>query len=379
MKIAQDLYERGLITYHRTDSFNLSTQFVLRAKDYIVQAYGDKYALEKPRGYRTKSRMAQEAHEAIRPTRLENAPESIVKNKSGKKSSLSLNHVKLYSLIFSRAVATQMKEASIKNFQITISSQKRYHFSTEKQQVLFDGFLKILNPEYAKNNNGFVDVEYGQDALLKDVQIEELETKPPPRYNEATLIKILEEKGIGRPSTYAPIISLIQDKYYVEKDFRYFIPTKLGYSISDYLASSFPNIFNLDFTATMESGLDSIAEGNKDFIELLNEFNAPLQKELAERKNDTTTIDVEEEINEKCSSCGSKLVVRYSRYGKFMACSRYPHCKFTKSFLKAVKNKKCPLCGGDIVVKFTKSRKRFYGCSTYPNCKYSSWTLARIK
>jgi len=380
MKLAQDLYERGLITYHRTDSFNLSTQFVFRAKDYIVKEYGEQYSLEKPRGYRTKSRMAQEAHEAIRPTHLENSPETILEKKpKKKKSTLSQNHVRLYSIVFARAVSTQMKEASIKNIQIVITSKKMYEFICEKQQVLFDGFLRLLNPEFVKNNHDSVSIEKNSDTLLKSITSEELETKPPPRYNEATLIKILEEKGIGRPSTYAPIISLIQGKNYVEKEYRYFIPTKLGQAISDYLSVAFPNIFNLDFTASMENGLDSIAEGNKDFIELLKEFNNPFQKELEEKKKDTSTIDVEEEIDEKCPKCGSKLVVRYSRFGKFMACSKYPTCKFTKSFLKIVQNKKCPTCGGDIVIRFTKTKKRFYGCSNYPQCKYSSWTLAGIK
>ncbi len=379
MKLAQDLYERGLISYHRTDSFNLSTQFVFRAKDYIVKTYGETYALEKPRGYRTKSRMAQEAHEAIRPTKLENEMNSLLAKKKGKKkTSLTQNHEKLYSLIFARAISTQMKEANIKNIQITISSQKGYNFLSEKQQVLFDGFLRVLNPEFVKNNSTSFNIEKGTSSLLKSSNIEELETKAPPRYNEATLIKILEEKGIGRPSTYAPIISLIQDKYYVEKEYRYFIPTKLGSAISDYLSVAFPDIFNLDFTASMEDGLDGIAEGNMDFIQLLREFNSPFQKVLDERKKDTSTIDIEEEINELCPKCGSKLVVRYSKFGKFMACSKYPTCKFTKSFLKTVQNKKCPTCSGDIVVCFTKSRKRFYGCSNYPTCKYSSWTLAKI-
>lgn len=379
MKLAQDLYERGLITYHRTDSFNLSTQFVFKAKDYIVKTYGESYSLEKPRGYRTKSRLAQEAHEAIRPTKLEVEPHSILKKKPGKKkTSLTQNHVKLYTLIFARAVSTQMKEAQIKNILISISSQKGYVFISEKQQILFDGFLRVLNPEFVQNNLVPVDIKKGAKAQLQSTSIEELESKPPPRYNEATLIKILEEKGIGRPSTYAPIISLIQDKNYVEKEYRYLLPTKLGAAISDYLSSAFPDIFNLDFTATMEEGLDTVAEGKKDFIQLLTDFNKPFQEELIERKKDTSTIDVEEEINEVCPKCKSKMVVRYSKFGKFMACSKYPACKFTKSFLKTVQNKKCPDCGGDIVVCFTKTRKRFYGCSNYPTCKYSSWTLNKI-
>ncbi len=368
MKLAQDLYERGHITYHRTDSFNLSTQFVFKAKDYITATYGEKYTLEKPRGYRTKSRMAQEAHEAIRPTKLENK----------KKKSLTQHHEKLYSLIFARAVSTQMKEAEIKNIQMSIIAQKGYEFLSEKQQVLFDGFLKVLNPGFVKNNSSPIDIKKGEPITLLSSNIEELETKPPPRYNEATLIKTLEEKGIGRPSTYVPIISLIQMKNYVEKDFRNFLPTKLGQAISDYLSTAFPDVFSLDFTASMEEGLDSIAEGAKDFVQLLREFNNPFQRELTVRKRDISTIDVEEEINELCPNCSSKLIVRYSRFGKFMACSTYPNCKFTKSFLKTIPNKKCPDCEGAIVVRFTKSKKRFYGCSNYPKCTFSSWVLSKI-
>lgn len=380
MKLAQDLYEQGLITYHRTDSFNLSTQFVFRAKDYIVETYGEKYALAKPRGYRTKSRLAQEAHEAIRPTKLENDPQKIFgkKSKSKRKTSLSQYHQRLYELIFKRAVSTQMKEAQIKNIQITVVSQKGYEFVSEKQQVMFDGFLRVLNPEYVHNNNTGLILKKNSALKLNSIQIEELETKPPPRYNEGSLIKILEEKGIGRPSTYAPIISLIQEKNYVEKEYRYLSPTKLGQAIANYLSESFPDIFSLDFTESMEDGLDNVAEGKQDFIALLKSFNEPFQKVLETRKLDTSTIDVEEEIDEKCPKCNSKMVVRYSRYGKFMACSKYPKCKFTKSFLKTVNNVKCPKCGGDIVIQFTKTRKRFYGCSNYPTCKFSAWYLAAI-
>ncbi|MDO8609956.1 MAG: type I DNA topoisomerase [bacterium] len=385
MKLAQDLYEHGLITYHRTDSFNLSTQFVFRAKDFIAATYGPEYALEKPRGYRTKSRMAQEAHEAIRPTKLENLPstvgESKVKAKSktkAKSSTMSINHKRLYELIYNRAVATQMKEASIRNTIIIILSDKKYEFVTEKQQVLFDGFLKLTNPEFVKSNLLPTTLKEGSLMKLLSSTIEGLKSKPPYRYNEATLIRILEEKGIGRPSTYAPIISLIQEKNYVEKEYRYFNPTKLGEAISEYLSQAFPSLFDLNFTASMEEGLDNIAEGKTKLIELLHNFYTPFEKELFERKKDTSTIDVEEELNENCIKCGAKMIIRYSKFGKFKACSKYPECKFTKSILKIIPNKKCPLCGGDIVVQFTKTKKRFYGCSNYPTCHFSAWVLADV-
>ena len=370
MKLAQDLYEHGLISYHRTDSFNLSTQFVFRAKDYIEKIYGKKYSLDKPRGFRTKSRMAQEAHEAIRPTNLGKTPESI---KTGK--NITINHRRLYQLIFIRAVATQMKEAEIKQIKVLIVSDKNYLFQSDFQQVLFDGFLKILNPEFVSRNQSSVMVKTEEILKLENLEQKDSLTQPPPRYNEASLIKIMEEKGIGRPSTYAPIISLIQDKGYVEKEVRQFIPTVLGSSICDYLSSSFPEIFGINFTVSMEDGLDEIAAGNKDIITLLSDFYRPFKTQLESKKNDREIIHIEEESLDPCPKCAKKLTIRYSRFGKFYACTGYPKCRFTKPFLKFVPGKTCPQCGGKIVIKYTKSKKRFYGCENYPKCHYSSWKL----
>ncbi len=372
MKLAQDLYERGLITYHRTDSFNLSTQFVFKAKDYIEKTYGKEYALEKPRGYKTKSKMAQEAHEAIRPTYLDKSIET------KKESKLTQNHKKLYKLIHDRALSTQMKEAQIKHIEITIKGTKGYELEAILQKVVFDGFLKVLNPEFVAKNQSLIVIKEGTPLNLNSLDVQENMTQPPPRYNEASLIKSLEEKGIGRPSTYAPIISLIQDKNYVEKQGRTFNPTKLGEAISDYLSEAFPSLFNLDFTAGMEDKLDAVAGGTENFIDLLTNFYGPFDKELQVKKKDKQVIDVEEEINEPCPRDGGKLTVRFSKFGKFYACSNYPNCKFTKPFLYFVKNAFCPDDGGRIVTRFTKSRKKFYGCENYPKCKYSAWTLFKL-
>jgi DNA topoisomerase-1 len=374
MRIAQDLYERGLITYHRTDSFNLSTQFVFRAKDYIEATYGKEYALEKPRGFRTKSRNAQEAHEAIRPTRLDKGVETINEDKK-----IGPNHKKVYKMIFDRAVSTQMKEAQVKVIKVTIKGNKGYEFESELQKVMFDGFLKVLNPDFAEKNQGETHLKAGDALELKSLEAAASQTKAPPRYNEASMIKILEEKGIGRPSTYAPIISLIQDKNYVEKQFRYFAPTKLGEAISDYLSVAFPQFFTLDFTAHMEEELDKVAEGSFDMIHLLDEFNNPLQIEIKEREKDTSTINVEEVLDEKCPNCGTNLVVKYGRFGKFMACGNYPKCKFTKPFLNFVKNKFCPVDGGRMTVRFSKSRKKFFGCENYPKCTFATWSLLNMQ
>ncbi|NTU47043.1 type I DNA topoisomerase [Candidatus Roizmanbacteria bacterium] len=371
MRLAQDLYERGLITYHRTDSFNLSTQFVFKAKDYIKTAYGEEYALEKPRGYKTKSKMAQEAHEAIRPTKLEQNVDKLEK--------LNLNQKRLYDLIFNRAVATQMKEASIKTTKVEITSKKQYTYESEYQQVLFDGFLRVAQPDFAAKHSAAVSFKVGDPVSLSEFEIQELSTKAPPRYNEASLIKILEEKGIGRPSTYAPIISLVQEKNYIEKQNRYFSPTKLGESISEYLSQSFPQLFNLDFTAQMEESMDLIAEGKNNIVAFLTDFYKPFQEELIVQKKDTKVIDVEEEVSEPCDKCGAPLVVRFSRFGKFYACSKYPECKNTKPFLQFVNNYTCPKCGGKIAVRYSKSKKRFYGCEKWPKCDFSAWALKDAK
>jgi DNA topoisomerase-1 len=370
MKLAQDLYERGLITYHRTDSFTLSTQFVISAMKYITKKYGKEYALEKPREYKTKSKNAQEAHEAIRPTNLSKDIPAISED-----SSITSTHKKLYQLIFDRTIATQMKEAQIKQIKISILGSRGYLFESDIQQVLFDGFLKVLNPEFVQKNINVITLKAQSSIKLKTLEIQENKTKPPPRYNEASLIKSLEEKGIGRPSTYAPIISLIQEKYYVEKDNRAFFPTLLGTAISDYLSEAFPKLFSIDFTSHMEDDLDNIAEGNKKIVDLLELFYKPFKTELETKKNDITVIDVEEDIKENCPKCKGNLTIRFSKFGKFLACSNFPKCRFTKPFLKYIPDKKCPKCGGGIVIRFTKKRRKFFGCEKYPECMFSSWKL----
>ena len=376
MRLAQDLYERGLITYHRTDSFNLSARFVFPAKEYIEKKYGKEYALERPRGFRTRSRSAQEAHEAIRPTKLLEMKAAF---KGKKESKLTLNHQRLYTLIFNRAIATQMKEASIKTVKTEIISDKNYLFESEQQQVVFDGFLKIFDPYYVTNHQTVIKLEKGVKIGIKTLEEKALLSKAPPRYNEASLIRTLEEKGIGRPSTYAMIISLIQMKNYTEKDGRYFIPTSIGTSICNYLSSSFPTIFDLSYTANLEDGLDRIANKQEDYIKLLKDFYTPFKKELEVRKEDSSILKIEDDVKGICPEDGGNLISRFSRFGKFIACANYPKCKYTKSIVKVVKNRKCPTCGGDVVVKFTKSKKRFYGCGNYPKCKWSTWSLAVAK
>ncbi|MFA9288435.1 MAG: type I DNA topoisomerase [Weeksellaceae bacterium] len=372
MRLAQSLYEKGLITYHRTDSFNLSAQYVFPAKDYIAKKYGAEYALEKPRGFRTKSKNAQEAHEAIRPTRVERALNDI----EGKK--LNAEEKKLYDLIFRRALATQMKEAKVKQITMTISTTKSYNFEAVSQQVLFDGYMKVAMPEFAEKHKSAIQYTQGTTMTLKDVELQEKDTRPPWRYNEATLIRTMEEKGIGRPSTYASIIALISDKHYVEKERRYFKPSLLGTAISDYLSAGFPDIFNLTFTAKMEDGLDDIANGDQQLLTLLQDFYKPFSAELSERQKETNMIEVAEDVDpDPCPNCGGKVIARYGKFGKFYACGNYPTCKYIKQNLKFVTPEQlCPDCGGRIAVKYSfKTHKRFYGCENYPKCKYVKFAL----
>lgn len=366
MRIAQQLYEKGLITYHRTDSFNLSANFVFRAKDYITEKFGKDYALEKPRGFQTKSKMAQEAHEAIRPTRLEQDNKKIEK--------LSENQAKLYKVIFERAVACQMKEAEIKQYQIKIEGKKGYQFQAEFKNVLFDGFFKLLQPAFAERHGFVPHFKEGDSADVISLE-EENQTKPPNRYNEASLIKTLEQKGIGRPSTYSSIISLIIDKHYVDRESGQLMPTGVGNGISDYLARSFPDIFTIDFTANMEDSLDNIAEGNVKMIKLLKDFYDPFITQVKKKEEEKEKVDIDEKVSETCDECGGQLVIKYSRFGKFLACSNYPDCKFTKTIPKFVQGAVCPKCQGRIVSRQAKSGKRFFGCENYPNCEYVAWSL----
>lgn len=374
MRLAQNLYEKGLITYHRTDSFNLSTQFVFAAKRHIEETYGAAYALEKPRGFRNKSKSAQEAHEAIRPTRLDKDIKEIFADKT-----LNANHKKVYELIYRRAVATQMKEAEVEQTKILIKSKKGYLFEADFVRVVFDGFLKVLNPAYAEKHSQKVSYKSGSPIKLLNLEEKETVTNPPPRYNEASLIKTMEEKGIGRPSTYAPIISLIQEKMYIDREGRYFIPTALGTGISDYLSGAFPDLFDINFTASMEESLDAVATGDKEMLSVLRNFYSPFKDVLDKKQNDTQKLELKEEPSEPCPNCGKPLIMRVSKFGKFMACSGYPACKYTKSVLKTVPGKKCPNCQGQIVVRYTRTKRRFFGCENYPTCKFAAFTFNELK
>jgi DNA topoisomerase-1 len=364
MRVAQQLYEKGLITYHRTDSLSLSDLSLLSAKKFIVQNYGEKYWAGYLRKYKTKSKRAQEAHEAIRPAYPDKKPEAL---------NLDERQSKLYDLIWRRFIACQMSQAIFDTTTADISA-KNYTFRTSGQILKFDGFLKVYPVKYEESE--LPPLEKGESLELSKLIPSQHFTQPPARYNEASLIKILEENGIGRPSTYAPIISNIQEKNYIEKDEqRRFRPTEIGQVVNDLLVAHFPEVVDIGFTAKMEGDLDEIAEDGKDWIKVVKEFYAPFEKNLKRKYDEVFKKDITEKPTEKtCPKCGSPLLIRLGRYGKFYACSAFPKCRYTESLEENNLGIKCPKCKkGKIVGKRTKKHKIFYGCDRYPKCDFALW------
>ncbi len=372
MSLAQSLYEQGLITYHRTDSFNLAEKFIDKCRNYIVDSYGREYLASLPRRFKTKSKLAQEAHEAIRPTNVSREPNSATIKKLGR------DHMRLYTAIYLRAIATQMKEATVLKQKIFIHSSADDVFVAEAEEILFPGFL-ILDKNKMKNKVVVKNLDQEDKLMLVKLTTEAKETLPPPYYTEASLIKTLEEKGIGRPSTYAPIVSLIQERQYVNKDGKVLIPTALGVKICDLLVDKFRDIFDIDFTAGMENELDDISVGEKEWQVVVSNFFTPLSQQLETAYKDNSKIKVEEETDEICPQCGGKMLVKLSRFGKFYACVNFPNCKYTKSYLQKT-NVVCPKCNeGELIVRFSRKKRRFYACSRYPNCDFTSLWLPKAK
>jgi DNA topoisomerase-1 len=372
MQLAQKLYEEGYITYHRTDSVHLSEKFVTEAKAYISSTYGAQYVPEKQRTFQTKSKVAQEAHEAIRPTDV-----ALTHDKLESSGDINRDHHRLYELIWKRAIASQTKEAIFDSTTIVITSGNGYVFETQGSVVKFDGFLVVMGRD--SDEVVIPAVSVGETVQLSATIPEQHVTNPPPRYTEASLIKALEEKDIGRPSTYAPIISTIQDRQYVIKEDKKLLPTELGNSVTDFLVQYFPNILDLPFTAKLESDLDEIANGQKKWQPVIAEFYGPFEKELATSYEQAQKVKAAvEELDEKCPDCSNTLVVRIGRYGKFVACSTFPACKYTRQFAEKI-DIKCPRCGGDMIVKKSRRGKVFYGCGNYPTCTFAAWKKEDIK
>lgn len=373
MSLAQKLYEEGYITYHRTDSVTMSPVAIKQIREYVEREYGDRYIPTAPRSYFTKQKNAQEAHEAIRPTKIMHKADRV-------RADLGDSYAKLYDLIWKRAVAAQMTDALIESTGVIVDTQKgetNYRLKANGSVLVFEGFLK-LTPQ-ALDDNRLPKFTVGEDLTLVQARADSHETTPPPRYNDASLIKTLEEKGIGRPSTYASIISTITDRGYVERVERKFIPTAVGMAVNDFLVKNFSTIDDIPFTAAMEDELDRIATGEKNWKAMMKDFYQPFEKTIAEVENAERVKIPVEDTGETCPDCKEgEVVVRTGRFGKFFSCSRFPECRFTKPFVEET-SVVCPKDGGKVVIKKTRKGRKFFGCSNYPNCEFAAWKLEDIK
>lgn len=377
MSQSQQLYETGRITYHRTDSLNLSEMSLAGAKKFIIENYGKNYWPGFSKKYKSKGK-AQEAHEAIRPSYPENTPEKL-------SAKLNKNQLKLYDLIWRRFIACQMTEAVFDSTAIDIAandpalyraegSGSGYTFRANGQIKKFDGFLKAYPLKFTETELPDLKI----NDLLELLKLNHVQhfTQPPARYTEATLIKILEENGIGRPSTYAPILSTIQARNYIEKDEqKKFRPTEIGTVVNDLLVQHFPKIVDIKFTAEMEEDLDEIAEGKEKWAPIIRKFYEPFAKNLKQKHEEVSKKDIAEtQTEKKCPKCGSPLLIKLGRFGKFYACSAFPKCKYTESLEQKSTNIQCPKCKrGNITEKRTKKGKIFYGCDQFPKCDFALW------
>ena len=377
MMLAQQLYEAGYISYMRTDSVNLSQDSLSAAKTFIDSNFGKNYSLSEPRRFKNKAKGAQEAHEAIRPTIPSRTPDSM-------KDSLDAKQYKIYDLIWRRFIACQMQPAVFDSTTADISANN-FIFRANGSTLKFDGWLKIYPSKFTENI--LPPLAENEILNLKELKPEQHFTEPPPRYNEASLIKAMEEHGIGRPSTYAPTIATIQTRNYVAKnEQRRFVPTETGNMVNDILVAHFPQIVDINFTAKMEEDLDRIAEGQVKWVPVIKEFYEPFHENLLKKETEVEKKNMEEKTDEVCPNCGKPMVIKQGRFGKFMACSGFPECKTAKPIKNPAKEigMECPKCAefspediGDVVMKKTRKGGVFYGCSRYPKCDYASWKNPR--
>jgi DNA topoisomerase-1 len=373
MYLAQQLYEGidigssgtvGLISYIRTDSTRLSNEAKNGAKDYILNKFGDSFLKSSKKKSKNNSN-AQDAHEAIRPTDTQRTPEKMKKH-------LSKDQYKLYDLIWKRFVASQMSPALYESISAQFKAGDKYKFRVSGSRLLFPGHL-ILTGKEKEDDIDLPVLNEGDSYSLVNTNPEQHFTTPPPRYSEASLVKTLEEEGIGRPSTYAPTLSTIESRDYVKKDGRYFEPTELGETVTELLTEYFPDVTDVEFTAELEKRLDEIEKGNEDWKKILRDFYEPFYEKLENARENMESVQIVEETDEVCDKCGSPMVVKYGRYGKFLACSSYPECKNTKPYLIKT-GVDCPECeDGEIIERTSKKGRTFYGCSNYPDCNFMSW------
>lgn len=379
MMTAQQLYEGldigksgpvGLITYMRTDSTRIADSAQAEARKYIETQYGTAYLPEKPPVYSSKNK-SQDAHEAIRPTSFEFTPQKVA-------DSLSRDQLKLYTLIWERFIASQMVSAVYDTLTVEITAGN-YNLRSTGSRIKFPGFMTVYieSKENPENDKDVILPDLVQGQLLKLTKLlpKQHFTEPPPRFTEASLVKTLEEKGIGRPSTYAAIIETIVNRGYVLRQEKKFQPTELGFTVVELLKQYFKDIVDVQFTANMEDKLDEIADGQGSRVELLKDFYEPFSATLAHAEEEIGTVELPVEVSEeKCENCGRNMVVKHGRYGKFLACPGFPECRNTKPLLKDI-GVDCPKCKGSIVERRTKRGKVFYGCKNYPECDFVSWDM----
>ncbi len=378
-QIAQRLYEGvevpgegqiALVTYIRSDSVRVSEDAQREALSFIGEHYGKEFCPKKPNVYATGSG-AQDAHEAIRPITLSRTPESL-------KDKLSKNDYKLYKLIYDRFVASQMSNAVYDTLTVHIVSQsdKKYGYTLKGKVCTFKGFTQAYQsaPDKEESGKELPNIEEGEEFSLKEIGGEQKFTKPPQRYTDGSFIKAMEENGIGRPSTFEKTITVLYKRTYIEKEGKYMQPTELGELVCDQLVKNFPDIMNTKFTATMETNLDKIEEGNIQWYDVIADFYGDFHNKILAVKYQGSKVKPKEEVTDViCEKCGANMVVRDSRYGKFLACPNFPKCRNTKPYGDAVA--KCPQCGGDIFKKVSKKGAEYYSCKNYPDCKFISWDI----
>ena len=371
MSLAQGLYESGLITYMRTDSTRISEEARSMAKEQIVKTFGAEYY--ENRYYKTKKDV-QDAHEAIRPTYLNVLPSEI-------KEKYSYDQYKLYKLIYERLLASQMSAAVYSTMSVDIEAEK-YIFRSNGSKIKFNGFMALYvegtDDNLEEKDVILPDLKIGAEVKLKELIPNQHFTEPPARYTEASLVKMLEEKGIGRPSTYAPTINTILERKYVEKEKKILYPTELGRIVDTLLKDNFEDIVNVEFTAQMEEKLDDVAEGKINWKAILEDFYPPFEKNLKEVEEKIGKVEIKDEVTDiPCEKCGRMMVVKMGRYGKFLACPGFPECRNVKSIVEKLDKVKCPKCGGDILIKKSKRGKKYYICEHNDgekgHCDFIAW------
>ncbi len=376
MSVAQGLYEGvhvgekgtvGLITYMRTDSTRISDEARAVAKEVITQKYGANYY--ENRYYKTKQN-AQDAHEAIRPTYIDLEPEKI-------KDYLTTDQYKLYRLIYNRFIASQMANAIYDTVTANIDVNN-YNFRANGQTLKFKGFMTLyvetIEGEKEEEDNSIPELTIGQEVKKEKLEAKQSFTQPPARYTEASLVKALEEKGIGRPSTYSPTITTILERRYIQKEQKQLIPTDLGKIVNKLLVENFPDVINVEFTAKIEEEFDEVAEGKEPWKQVIREFYGPFKVTLDRVEKELEHVELVEEVSDvPCEKCGRMMVIKYGRYGKFLACPGYPECKNAKPIIETI-DVPCPVCGGTVQIKKTRRGKKFYVCENNPGtCEYISW------